>query len=218
VRPARDPAVDYRALVRDGYDRCAAAYSLARMDEPEPVLDLLTERLGAGARVLDTGCGAGVPVSRALAAQGFTVTGIDFSAAMIDLARRNVPQATFLCQDVLDVKFDPGEFDAVVAFYAIFHIPKEQQPELFRRIHHWLKPNGYLLATLTHSNEAGYTEDGFFGETMYWSNFSLTEYEDLLRDAGFSVLASARLGHGYGDEEAWREESHPLLFAQKRQS
>jgi SAM-dependent methyltransferase len=47
-----------------------------------------------GARVLDVGCGSGL-LARRLIAEGFVVTGIDASAAMIDLAREHAPAARF---------------------------------------------------------------------------------------------------------------------------
>jgi 2-polyprenyl-3-methyl-5-hydroxy-6-metoxy-1,4-benzoquinol methylase len=45
--------------------------------------------------VLDVGCGAGVPVARALTRR-FSVTGIDISGRMVDRARMNVPEGTFI--------------------------------------------------------------------------------------------------------------------------
>ncbi|MCJ7549336.1 MAG: class I SAM-dependent methyltransferase, partial [Anaerolineae bacterium] len=64
MKPADDPNADYKALVRRGYDRCAAAYDQARKQETEQALTALTDRLTDGAVVLDIGCGGGVPISR----------------------------------------------------------------------------------------------------------------------------------------------------------
>jgi len=49
MKPANDPAVDYRALVQRGYDQCAAAYESARRASHRPELALLLERLADGA-------------------------------------------------------------------------------------------------------------------------------------------------------------------------
>jgi methylase of polypeptide subunit release factors len=48
------------------------------------------------ARVLDLGCGAGIPVTRHLTALGHHVLGVDGSARQIALARRNAPLAEFI--------------------------------------------------------------------------------------------------------------------------
>jgi len=214
MKPADDPNADYKALVRRGYDRCAAAYDQARKQETEQALTALTDRLTDGAVVLDIGCGGGVPVSRDLARRA-AVTGVDISGEMIALARHNVPAGTFIHGDIMALDFLPAHFDAVVGFYAIFHLPREEHEVLFRRIHRWLKPGGYLLATLSAQNEPAYTEDDFFDVTMYWSNFGLNEYRTMLQNFGFKLLEVSAVGHGYSDETHAPDEHHPLIFAQK---
>jgi SAM-dependent methyltransferase len=213
MKPADDPTVDYKALVQRGYDRCAEAYDEVRQQEAEPALAMLMSRLDDGATVLDVGCGAGVPVARHLA-QRFVVTGVDISGTMIDRARQNVPRGTFIHGDVMAVDFPPSHFDAVVAFYSVFHLPRQEHVELFRRIHRWLKPGGYLMATVSVWNEAAYTEDDFFGVTMYWSNYGLEEYEEMLERLGFRLLQVTIVGHGYDDVHQAPDERHPLMFAQ----
>lgn len=212
--PAIDPNVDYKKLVRRAYDSCAAAYDETRRAEPGIEIESLSKRLCEGAAILDVGCGAGVPIARSLARR-YRVTGVDSSRKMIQRARQNVPTGTFKLADIMSLRLPPACFDAVVAFYSIFHIPRDEHPALFRKIHRWLKPGGYLLCTLSNYSEEGYTEEGFFGETMYWSNYSLREYSDILADSGFSVLESGATGSGYEEGAEEPRESHPLVFAQK---
>lgn len=213
MQPANDPNVDYRKLVQHHYDMCAAAYDQARQREAEPELALLTSHLEQGATVLDLGCGAGVPIARTLAQQ-CVVTGVDISAEQIRLAQLHVPHAIFIQGDMLTVAFPSSSFDAVVAFYSIFHTPREEHAQLFQRIHQWLKPHGYFLATLALHAEESYTESDFFGVTMYWSNYGVNEYRTLLEHTGFEMLATTILGHGY-DDEGMPNEQHPLILARK---
>lgn len=212
MKPANDPDVDYKAFVRQAYDRCAATYNQTRAGEACPEFGLLTSRVQEGACVLDVGCGGGIPVTRALA-ERFTVTGVDISAEQIRLARANVPHAQFVEADVMSVDFPPATFDAVIAFYVLFHLPREEHPELLQRIHGWLKPGGYLFATLSMDDEAPYTEEDFFGVPMYWSNYGLATYRRTLTEIGFSLLETTTIGHGFGDER--ESESHPLILARK---
>jgi cyclopropane fatty-acyl-phospholipid synthase-like methyltransferase len=211
MQPARDPKVNYKHLVAAGYDACAAAYEEARGEALQPEIKWLKKQLPNQAAVLDIGCGCGLPVTRELAKR-FVVTGVDISAEQIRRARRHVRHATFLHCDILALDFPLESFDAVTAFYVIFHLPLGDQARLFKNIRGWLKPGGYLLATLSNEAQEPYTEDDFFGAKMYWSNFGMREYEVMLADAGFKLLNTARLGSGY--TLAAPPESHPLVIAQ----
>lgn len=117
--------------------------------------------------------------------------------------------------DIVSVECPPSHFDAAVAYYSIFHLPREEHPELIRRIYTWLKPEGILLATLNWFSEAPYTENSFFGVTMYWSNYSLTDYKKTITEIGFTILEATVIGHGYREASAIPGERHPLIFARK---
>lgn len=214
MMPANDPEIDYRSLVRRSYDVCAEAYGESRKATPGTEIRWLSDRLSAGTSVLDIGCGTGVPIAKSLA-ERFSVTGVDVSSEMMLRARANVPRGIFLCDDVMSIEFEPASFDAVVAFYSIFHIPRNEHPTLFSSIYRWLKPHGYFLCTLSHVSEAGYTEDDFFGVTMYWSNYGLSEYLVMLKDAGFQVLNVASTSSGYDDSFEGVTEDHPLVLARR---
>jgi cyclopropane fatty-acyl-phospholipid synthase-like methyltransferase len=212
MQPA-EPGRDYHALVQQTYDLIASDYNRGRLDELDDARALapLIDRLPRGAKVLDLGCGAGVPITLALS-QRYDVTGIDFSVEQIALAKAQVPKATFVQADMTTCEFPKGAFDAVVSFFAIFHVPREEHAGLFERIHGWLKPGGYFMATLALENEAGYTEDDYFGQEMHWSNFGIEEYERLLADSGFAVLDGWVLAD---DAATDNPERHPVVLARK---
>ncbi len=209
---ADDLNLDYREMVRQGYDACAEEYGASRKVEAGVEIRGLIERLADGALVLDVGCGAGVPIARSLSRR-YRVTGVDVSREMVRLARRNVPEGEFVCGDVMSVAFDEGSFDAVVAFYSIFHLPREEHRGLFERIYGWLRPGGYFLCTLSDRNEEAHVEDDFFGVRMFWSNFGLEGYLGMLREVGFEVLDVGVAGGGWGDWVEAEEERHPLVLA-----
>lgn len=77
----------------------------------EVALELLGEGPG---RVLDAGMGGG-RLLEALAARGWTVTGTDVSGAMVELARRRVPDAALARAPAERLPFDDAAFDAVAA-------------------------------------------------------------------------------------------------------
>ena len=87
--------------VRDAYDRIAEAYASQRdAFKSLPYVERFAAMLPERGRVLDAGCGTGIPVTRRLVDCGFEVTGIDISSRMIQLARANVPEATFQVGDM----------------------------------------------------------------------------------------------------------------------
>ena len=214
MKEANDPAIDYRALVRKGYDRCAETYAAARRGDDSDQLGALLPLLPRGSNVLDLGCGAGVPIARTLARR-HKVTGIDTSESMLRLARTAVPGARFLNGDILGVELEAGSFDAAVLIFVLFHLPREEHGSVFERVRSWLRPGGYFLATLSEEAEAPYTEDDFFGTRMYWSSLGYEEYRKLLLDLGFEILGERIIGHGYGRKTQIRDERHPMVLARK---
>src|SRR4051812_26152536 len=100
-----------KRTVQLGYDAIAETYLRwgggVVGDPRERFLEELAGRLSDGARVLDLGCGAGVPSTRRLA-ERFDVVGADISAAQIERARVNVPRATFVCGDLTELAFADG--------------------------------------------------------------------------------------------------------------
>ena len=121
-------------LLGDDYLAWASAFADPGRDR---LLDEFTRRLPSGARVLDLGCGPGVPSTRLLADR-FDVIGVDISETQLDAARRNVPQASFVHGDLADVDFPPESFDGVAALYSMSHVPREEHGPLFERVSRWL--------------------------------------------------------------------------------
>src|SRR5437016_3668334 len=148
VSRARDPRTQ---TVERGYDEIADAYlewSAAIENDPRfQLAENLAARLPNGARVLDLGCGAGVP-STAHLAERFRVTGVDISAEQLRRARKNVPGVDLVQADIGEIDFPADSFHGVVAFYSLTHLPREDRAPLLARIGTWLVPGGYFLASL----------------------------------------------------------------------
>jgi demethylmenaquinone methyltransferase/2-methoxy-6-polyprenyl-1,4-benzoquinol methylase len=68
--------------------------------------------VGPGSRALDVATGTG-DLAVELASRGASVTGLDFSEAMLDLARAKAPGIEFVQGNALELPFADGEFDAV---------------------------------------------------------------------------------------------------------
>ena len=177
-------------VVARGYDRVADEYA-ALESEHAPWPRLARVRafivdLPVGSRVLDVGCGNGIPATREIAA-GHSVVGVDISPAQIARARSNVPNATFHCADARDIEFPAGSFDAIVALYLIDNVPREDYPALFHKLARWLRPGGRILLSAEPGDDPGRIYE-WLGVPMFINTLPPEEVAALLGEASLRVV------------------------------
>ena len=178
-----------KAIVAAGYDALGEGYlrwAAGISDVRERMLEAFSSRLAPGGRVLDLGCGCGLPSTRALASR-FAVTGIDISGVQIEAARLSVPEAIFVQADLTAVDFPAGSFDGVTALYAISHVPRDEHAALFVRVARWLVPGGLFLATLGVDDDPDWTGE-WLGQSMFFSSHDAPTSRRFLAAAGFELL------------------------------
>lgn len=180
---------DPKRLVATGYDMIADTYleifgaSSVRSKWLRVLMAHMSMPCG---RVLDLGCGAGVPVARTLVEAGHSVVGVDSSAMQIAKARERVPDATFIHADMGSVRFEDTSFDAVCAFYAITHLPAAEQGKLFKDIAGWLEPGGVFVASLG-CGPAGDWMGEWLGTPMFFSHAGEERNLTLIEEAGLVI-------------------------------
>jgi cyclopropane fatty-acyl-phospholipid synthase-like methyltransferase len=194
-------------FVRQGYNKIADNY-LDKRDvfKNRKYLDKLIELLPTGSTILDIGCGAGTPIDSYLVSKGFKIVGIDISERQIELAKKHVPKGNYERKDMSEISEKEYKVDAVISFYAIFHIPRETHPELFRKIRSFIPKNGYTLVTMGHSDWVG-TENDFFGGEMAWSHFDAKKNKDIIKEAGFDIV--------FDEIDISGDEKHLIVLAKK---
>jgi SAM-dependent methyltransferase len=185
-----------RDLVRRGYDTISRAYrgdggsaNSQTAEDTGQYAEWVRELaivLKPPARVLDLGCGCGLPATRQLVEAGFDVVGVDYSAVQVERARDLVPGATFIQADMVTWNAEPASFDAIVSFYALIHVPLEDQKVLLPRIRLWLRDDGIFLATFGHRRWTG-TEE-YLGAPMFWDHADAETYLGWLKESGFTPV------------------------------
>lgn len=108
-------------------------------------------------RAVDLGCGGGT-LLRDLADAGFEPWGVDLSPAMVELARRRVPEADLRVGDVLAVDLPPCRVATAVGEvlnYAFVQHSDHAVAATFRRIHDALEPGGLFLFDVATTGRAG---------------------------------------------------------------
>ena len=118
------------------------------------VKSLWRRRNASPKSVLDVACGTG-NVSFRLAADGFRVVGVDYSEAMIEVAKRKQtrpkraqiePNPLFLCQNATQIELDVSFDCALCLFDSLNYILDYDQLEMaFKAVYKHLNPGGVFV-------------------------------------------------------------------------
>ena len=190
-----------KEMVMKGYNTIANDYYTHRdLNKFNSELDEFTNLVPKGGKVLDVGCGAGIPTAKYLVNKGLKLTGIDISETMLKMARKNVPDAEFIQKDMTQLDFDDNTFDGIISVYALFHVPKQEHKQIFQNFFRILKSGGILLINTGISESEGISS--FFGVPMFWSNNNPEKTLKFINESGFSILFEGVLQRG-GEYQYW---------------
>lgn len=151
---------DFEKMERDGWGtpsiarKYADGFDMATRLVARELADAINA--GPNTEVLDLCTGHGV-VAAELVERGATVTGLDFSVAMISLARDAVRGARFLHGDAMKMSFPDACFDAVTIGFGVPHFPDPVCG--LKEVARVLKPGGVIAFSIWH----GKGSDGSFG-------------------------------------------------------
>lgn len=154
-------------------------------------LEPFLERLPAGGKVLELGCGAGRDAAHMIA-RGFLVDATDGVPAMAAQAEAR------LGQPVRVMRFDELDaleaYDGIVAAYALLHVPRAGLVAVLRRIWRALKPGGWHAATYKTAGVEGRDRLG-----RYYNYPSEIELREFYAAAGrwSQIVCEGGEGRGY---------------------
>jgi ubiquinone/menaquinone biosynthesis C-methylase UbiE len=186
--------MDYKETVKTGYNKIADRYLAERTRDSEDVrlINDFIELLSPKSKVLDAGCGAGIPIAQMLA-DHFDVIGVDFSEAQIELAKKNVPTAHFQRADMTQLDFPDESLDGICSYYAIIHIPREEHKALFTSFYRMLRTGGVALLCLGAQDLVDDVDEDYLGTRMYWSHFDAETNIRMLKESGFTIIWAKRV-------------------------
>jgi SAM-dependent methyltransferase len=158
--------------------------------------------LPTGASVLDAGCGAGTK-SKYLRSKGLHVVGIDFSEKMIEIAKREVPDARFYVIDIKDLRSLSETFDGILAQAVLLHIPKAEFVSVLKELKSKLQVGGYLYLAVKGKRDGGIDEetktenDYGYDYKRFFSYYTIDEIKTGISEIGMSVCYehAADVGH-----------------------
>jgi SAM-dependent methyltransferase len=146
----------------------------------------IAEQLPHGGRVLDLGCGSGLPSAMQLDEAGIQVLGTDESEVMLRLARRRAPHSTFLRRDMRDLS-DLGEFDAVISFFSLIMLPKADIIALLHDLHNVLVGPKLLAISTVYGNFDDFPVM-FLGVSAKATAWPTDELVEVVKQTGYEVL------------------------------
>lgn len=147
----------------------------------------LGQKLAPGDRVLDLACGPG-NISAFLTEENseLRITGVDLSEAMVERARKRVPQGTFLKGDICTVNTGMT-YEAIICGFAIPYLSLKKIPLLLRNIRKHIADEGLLYLSFMNGNKEGYEKTSFTGEEELYIYYHPKEVIiNLLSTQGFT--------------------------------
>jgi SAM-dependent methyltransferase len=177
-----------------GYDRVAEHYANEFFDElkrkpfDRQLLDQFSESVKGAGVVCEVGCGPG-QVARYLKDRGVDMRGVDLSAEMVRVAGRLNPDIPFLQADMLALDFPDASLAAIVLFYSIIHLQREDVTRAFQQMSRVLTPGGKLFLAF-HGGEGEIHRDEWYGEpvSIDFRLFQGAEMAGYLESAGFHQI------------------------------
>lgn len=198
----------------NSYDRIAAKWHTARQnfrtDEEKFILKFL-ENLPEKSKILDLGCGTAVPIGNLIIRAGHSYTGVDSSAKMLDIAKKELPDGIFLLADVREIKLSKL-YEGIICWDSVFfHLNRNEHAGMLKKIYKMLQSHGKLIFTTGGSDHLAFT-DSMFGEKFFYDAYPPEQTITLIEEAGFRIITAELIEKPDGN----RNKGRLVVIAEKR--
>ena len=180
-------------------ERCDTVFALRDYDfifdwyvtERSPLIGLpeiqkLAASLAPRARILDLGCGTGIPIAQFLIKAGFELFAIDSSERMIASFREQFPGVPAACERIQDSTCFNTTFDAVISWGVMFHLDRSAQERVISNVAQALNPVGKFL--FTSGDKEGTVEGVMDGVMFQYVSLGIDAYSAALERNGLVLI------------------------------
>ena len=179
------------------YDKRANARAIKKSEYEEseeslgmPILNLAKQSFSQ-ISVLEIGPGSG-EMSAFFEKNGCRTIAVELSPKMAEIAKIRSPNTVFLVADILETDFLNNQFEIIYAGAIIHLFPLNDALELLRKVHLWLKPNGFLFinTTLHDISFEGFEEKTDYGITIkrFRRKWCEEELISALKEYGLKII------------------------------
>jgi len=178
------------------------------------LLKIIGQQQSSSRVVVDLGCGSGI-LARALADAGYDVVGVDTSAAMIEIARRRVPQAEFHVASYAGFPLPPCR--CVTAIGEVFNYSFDRHnstaalSRVCRAIVESLVPGGMLIFDIAEPGRSAGMKQSF-REGPDWTCLVKYQHDERARQLTRHIITFRKIGDMYRRHE----ETHRLQLFEGR--
>jgi SAM-dependent methyltransferase len=188
---------DPRRKTIETYDRQAEALAEYYASYEARVGDIeLAFRLAGNpknAKVLEIGCGSGRD-GQAIAERTNAYVGIDPSAGMLRVARKNAPDVDFIQADASSYRY-PNNLDIVFAFASLLHVDEGEMQLVLEKVHGVLRPGGIFFMSLKFAKDYhAERQDDTYGTRVFYY-YRPKKIKELAGD-GYETVYQERSEHG----------------------
>ncbi|MFX1353724.1 MAG: class I SAM-dependent DNA methyltransferase [Promethearchaeota archaeon] len=184
--------IDIISLNKRAWNNLAERYEQIGYGKINPLVEYFCEKLPKSGYILDLGSGTGIPYTKFMIERGFRVLGIDISEKMIEIAQKNVPQATFKQLSMTNINFE-NEFNGVFSSYSMLLLNPPLFRDVAKRIVCSLKNRGLFYLSLNEPRIKNVNLDDevfieIMGAKMYSRPYTEEEVLEIFKPLGMNHL------------------------------
>lgn len=176
--------------------------------------DKLISCLKNDASILELGCGPAV-ISNYLLSKNpsYRILATDASATMLEVAKQNVPLASFMKLDLREIGTLHQKFDAVIAGFLLPYIAYADFEPFLKNIYNLLNKEGsFYLSFVEGEKEQSGIKTGSTGDTVYFNYYSSDIVNQAAIEAGFTLTDKTEVMY----ETASGSEVHSAVMFKKK--
>jgi len=156
---------DFQLASIDAFNDVAKKYedTIGSLSNYDHCYDRMVSMINDHDRILDLACGPG-NVSRYIGLRRrVSITGYDLADSMLETAKRNVPDGTFLKRSIVDFEED-NKFDWIINSFGFPFLDRGQRLKCIECCSRALKTGGHLYLSFMDGNREGYEKTCFTGD------------------------------------------------------